>query len=71
MSFKKTLSINNAHLASSGMLKVTVARASEVDEALATAFAYVQPAVTERRSDILITRTGAGDYDVRADLAVP
>lgn len=65
------MSINNALFASSGMLKVNVTRASEVDEALAIAIAYVRPAATERGSGILVTRTGAGSYDVHADLAVP
>lgn len=54
-----------------GMLEVNVGRASEVDNALEDAIAEITKTATYHRVGILVTRTGAGSYIVRAHPAVP
>lgn len=54
-----------------GMLEVNVESANEVDNALEEALAVITKTATHHRVGILVTRTGAGSYIVRAHPAVP
>lgn len=54
-----------------GMLEVNVASADQVDKALDEAIAVINKTATHHRVGILVTRTGAGSYIVRAHPAVP
>jgi hypothetical protein len=56
---------------SPGMLEVTASDASDVQAELSNAVAVVARAADEHRTGILITRTGADRYIVRAHPAVP
>lgn len=54
-----------------GVLEVNVAKAEEVDKALEDAIAVISETATHHRIGVLVTRTGAGSYIVRAHPAVP
>ena len=54
-----------------GMLEVNVASAAEVDQALEEAISVITEAATHHRVGVLVTRTGPGNYIVRAHPAVP
>jgi hypothetical protein len=54
-----------------GMVEVNVTSAAEVDKALEEAIAVISETATHHRVGILVTRTGAGSYIVRAHPAVP
>lgn len=54
-----------------GMLEVYVASADDVDRALEEAVAVITQIATHHQVGILITRTAASSYIVRAHPAVP
>lgn len=54
-----------------GMVEVNVHSAAEVDPALEEAIALIRETAAHHRIGILVTRTGAGSYIVRAHPAVP
>jgi len=54
-----------------GMVEVNVASAAEVDKALEEAISVITKTATHHRVGVLVTRTGAGSYIVRAHPAVP
>lgn len=54
-----------------GMLEVNVASAADVDQALDEAIAIITDTAAYHRIGVLVTRTGAGSYIVRAHPAVP
>lgn len=54
-----------------GVLEVNVTTAEEVDNALGEAIAVITKTATHHRVGVLVTRTGAGSYIVRAHPAVP
>jgi hypothetical protein len=54
-----------------GVLEVNVTTAEEVDKALEEAIAVINKSATHHRVGVLVTRTGAGSYLVRAHPAVP
>ena len=54
-----------------GMLEVNVTSAAEVDQALEEAIAIITEAAAHHGIGVLITRTGACSYIVRAHPAVP
>lgn len=54
-----------------GMVEVNVHSAAEVDPALEEAIAVIREAAAHHRIGVLVTRTGAGSYIVRAHPAVP
>jgi hypothetical protein len=54
-----------------GMVEVNVHSAAEVDPALEEAIAAIRETAAHHRMGILVTRTGAGSYIVRAHPAVP
>ncbi len=53
------------------MIEVQVERAAELDHALAKAVDVVSKAAHEHHTGIMITRTGVGQYIVRAHPEVP
>lgn len=65
------MEIDTQELETPGMLEVNVKHAFEVDDALIKAIDVVQKAAIEHRTGILVTRTDAGRYIVRAHPAVP
>jgi len=54
-----------------GMLEVNVVRADEVDNALKEAITVITGTAIHHGIGVLVTRTGAGRYIVRAHPAVP
>ena len=54
-----------------GVVEVNVHSAAEIDPALEEAIAVVRETAAHHRIGILVTRTGAGSYIVRAHPAVP
>lgn len=54
-----------------GMVEVNVQSAAEVDSALDEAIALIRETAAHHRMGILVTRTGAGSYIVRAHPTVP
>lgn len=54
-----------------GMVEVNVQNAAEVDSALDEAIALIRETAAHHQMGILITRTGAGSYVVRAHPTVP
>lgn len=59
------------NFASPDVVTVTVTDAAQLDEALSQAVETVRKAAIYRDSGIMITRTGPGQYGVRADSRVP
>jgi hypothetical protein len=53
------------------MLEVNVATAADVDDALENAIGLIKVAASIHGTGIMITRTGAGQYIVRAHPGVP
>ena len=54
-----------------GMVEVNVTSAADVDKALEEAITVITKTATHHRVGVLVTRTGAGSYIVRAHPAVP
>jgi hypothetical protein len=54
-----------------GMVEVNVQSRAEVDSALDQAIALIRETAAHHRIGVLVTRTGAGSYIVRAHPAVP
>jgi hypothetical protein len=54
-----------------GMVEVNVQNAAKVDSALDEAIALIMETAAQHRMGILVTRTGAGSYIVRAHPTVP
>lgn len=54
-----------------GMVEVNVQNTAEVEPALEEAIAVIRETAAHHRIGILVTRTGAGSYIVRAHPAVP
>jgi hypothetical protein len=54
-----------------GMVEVNVQSAAEVNPALEEAIAVIRETAAHHRMGILVTRTGAGSYIVRAHPSVP
>ena len=54
-----------------GVLEVNVTTAEEVDKALEEAITAITKTATHHCVGVLVTRTGAGSYIVRAHPAVP
>ena len=62
---------HDRHNSGQGMLEVNVDSWAEVDQALEEALAVIAGAAAHHRVGVLVTRTGAGSYMVRAHPAVP
>lgn len=54
-----------------GMVEVNVSSAAEVDKALEETITVITKTATHHHVGILVTRTGAGSYIVRAHPAIP
>ena len=54
-----------------GVIEVNVQNAAEVDLALDEAIAVIRETAAHHRMGVLVTRTGAGSYIVRAHPGVP
>lgn len=54
-----------------GVLEVNVATAAEIDQALEDAIVLIKAAASIYQTGIMITRTGAGQFIVRAHPGVP
>lgn len=54
-----------------GMLEVNVSKAEDLDLALEQAIAVITKAAAQHQIGVMVTRTGAGRYNIRAHPAVP
>lgn len=61
----------DGHKGLPGMVEVNVHSAAEIDSALDDAIAVIRETAAHHRIGILVTRTGACSYIVRAHPAVP